>query len=52
MRQVDGADGKGEGEGEGEGVDLEIMPDIPNETAVRNQRMFVRDSCKLPPARG
>jgi hypothetical protein len=40
------------GEGEGKAMDLEMIPDIANEIAVRNQRIFVKDSCKLPPTRG
>jgi hypothetical protein len=43
---------QGEGEEEVKAMDLEMIPDVANEIAVRNQRTFVKDSCKLPPARG
>ena len=33
------------------GSDLEIIPETPNDIAVRNQRTFVRDSCMLLPGR-
>ncbi len=50
VQQVRRVDGKGEGSGWA--ADLEITPETPNETAVRNQRMFVNESCKLLLGRG